>query len=71
MPKENFVPKAPKEVEEIITHKGPREYTITREEQNKRKSRIISYNNKVKAKWFLLGGLFSCSIIGLLSFFEV
>lgn len=65
------MPKAPKEVEKIITHKGPKEYHLTEKEQEKRTFRIRSYNAGVRAKWFLYGGLFACAIIGTLSFFGV
>lgn len=71
MSKEKFIPRAPKDVEEIITHKGPKEYHLSKDEQNKRTMRIRSYNVKVRAKWLLFGGLFACAVIGLLSFFRV
>lgn len=66
------MPRAPKmKLEEVVTHKGPKEYHLSKGEQEKRTFRIRSYNAGVRAKWFLAGGLFACTIIGLLSFFEV
>lgn len=65
------MPKAPKEVEEIITHKGPKEYRMTASEQKRRTARLMSYKDKERAFYFLSGGLFACAIIGTLSFFGV
>lgn len=54
---EHFIPKAPKEVEDLIIHKGPREYRLTPEEQERRKKRLLAYEDLQRAIWYLAGSL--------------
>lgn len=85
MPKENFVPKAPKEVEKLfdakveVTEKDAKKLNpLTKFWEDKiakafktgfKEGNGISRNTK--AQWLLIGGLLACSVIGLLSFFGV
>lgn len=54
---QHFVPKAPKEVEDLIIHKGPKEYRLTPEEQERRTKRLMAYKDRERALWYLSGSL--------------
>ena len=54
---QHFVPKAPKEVEDLIIHKGPKTYRLTPEEQERRKKQILSHEDRQRAFWYLSGSL--------------
>lgn len=54
---QHFVPNAPKEVEDLIIHKGPKTYRLTPEEQERRTKRLMAYKDRERAIYYLSGSL--------------